>query len=146
MVLAITNEEDLRFHKTLNEDVKIRPVSSTSQHWDIQMSDGDYVNVSGYDSLVNAVCIAIMTRFHELDFIPLYDEFGCRVHELIKANKSEMVRYKIELFVVEVLEDMRRVASVEWVKVSDDESYSYLIEFGVVSISDMERVEGSLVV
>ena len=136
MLPVDTLSDDYRFHRTLNEDVKIRPVSETSQHWDLQMANDDYVNVTGYESLKNAICIAIMTRFTELDSIPLYDEFGCRVHELIKANKSEMVRYKIELFVVEVLENMRRVASVESVKVSDDKNYSYLIEFSVISISD----------
>ena len=136
MLPVDTLSDDYRFHRTLNEDVKIRPVSETSQHWDLQMANDDYVNVTGYESLKNAICIAIMTRFTELDSIPVYDEFGCRVHELIKANKSEMVRYKIELFVVEVLENMRRVASVESVKVSDDKNYSYLIEFSVISISD----------
>lgn len=136
MLPVDTLSDDYRFHRTLNEDVKIRPVSETSQHWDLQMANDDYVNVTGYESLKNAICIAIMTRFTELDSIPLYDEFGCRVHELVKANKSEMVRYKIELFVVEVLENMRRVASVESVKVSDDKNYSYLIEFSVISISD----------
>lgn len=136
MLPVDTLSDDYRFHRTLNEDVKIRPVSETSQHWDLQMANDDYMNVTGYESLKNAICIAIMTRFTELDSIPLYDEFGCRVHELVKANKSEMVRYKIELFVVEVLENMRRVASVESVKVSDDKNYSYLIEFSVISISD----------
>lgn len=136
MLPVDTLSDDYIFHRTLNEDVKIRPVSETSQHWDIQMENDDYVNVAGYESLKNAICIAIMTRFTELDSIPLYDEFGCRVHELVKANKSEMVRYKIELFVMEVLENMRRVASVESVKVSDDKDYSYLIEFSVISISD----------
>lgn len=135
MLPVDTLSDDYVFHRTLNEDVKIRPVSETSQHWDIQMENDDYVNVAGYESLKNAICIAIMTRFTELD-IPLYDEFGCRVHELVKANKSEMIRYKIELFVVDVLETMRRVASVESVKVSDDKDYSYLIEFSVISISD----------
>lgn len=136
MLPVDTLSDDYVFHRTLNEDVKIRPVSETSQHWDIQMENDDYVNVAGYESLKNAICIAIMTRFTELDSIPLYDEFGCRVHELVKANKSEMIRYKIELFVVDVLETMRRVASVESVKVSDDKDYSYLIEFSVISISD----------
>lgn len=139
------SSDDYKFHRTLNEDVKIRPVSETSQHWDLKMADGDYINVTGYESLKNAICIAIMTRFTELDEIPLYDEFGCRVHELVKANKSEMVRYKIELFVTEVLENMRRVASVESVKVSDDEDYSYLIEFSVISISDA-IINGSVVI
>ena len=107
-----SSSDDYRLYKTLNEDVQLKPVSDTGEHWDIQMSNGDYVNVTGLESLRNAICIAIMTRFNELDFIPLYEGFGCRAHELIKANKSEMVRYKVELFVVDVLERMRRIQSV----------------------------------
>ena len=107
------------------------------------MSKGDYVNVTGMESLCNAICIAIMTRFNELDYIDLYEGFGCRAHELIKANKSEMVRYKVELFVVEVLEKMRRVLSVNNVTVSDSDSHSYLINFNVTSIND-EIVKGSV--
>jgi len=146
MTLPVNTEsESYLFYKTLNEDVQIRPVSPTSQHWDIQMSNGDYVNVDGIESLRNAICIAIMTRFNELDFIPLYEGFGCRVHELVKLNKSEMVRYKIELFTSEVLENMRRIQTVNSVTVSDDDSCSYLIEFNVTSISD-EIVTGSVAI
>lgn len=146
MTLPLNAESDgYRFFKTLNEDVQVRPVSPTSQHWDIQMDDGDYVNVNGLESLRNAICIAIMTRFDELDFMPLYDGFGCRAHELVKANKSEMVRYKIELFIVQVLENMRRIETVNSVTVTDDDSSSYLIEFNVTSISD-EIVTGSVTI
>lgn len=145
MTLPLNAESDGYRFKTLNEDVQVRPVSPTSQHWDIQMNDGDYVNVNGLESLRNAICIAIMTRFDELDFMPLYDGFGCRAHELVKANKSEMVRYKIELFIVQVLENMRRIETVNSVTVTDDDSSSYLIEFNVTSISD-EIVTGSVTI
>ena len=146
MTLPIDFEsDDYRFYKTLNEDVQIKPVTPTAQHWDIQMENGDYVNVTGFESLHNAICIAIMTRFNELDFIPLYDGFGCRVHELVKANKSEMVKYKVELFTEEVLENMRRIESVNSVKVTEDNYHSYLIEFNVTSISD-GIITGSVVI
>ena len=140
-----TDSYDYRFNKTLNEDVQVLPNDSTADHWDIQMSNGDYVNVTGKDSLRNAICIAIMTRFNELDFIPLYDGFGCRIHELLKANKSEMVRYKVEVFTVEVLEQMRRIATVNNVSVIESDSQSYDIEFNVTSISD-ETITGSVTI
>lgn len=146
MVLPINAESDgYRFYKTLNEDVQIKPVSPTSKHWDIQMENGDYVNVDGLESLRNAICIAIMTRFNELDFMGLYDGFGCRVHELVKKNKSEMVKYKIELFINEVLENMRRISIVNDVTVSECDIHSYLVEFNVTSISD-ETVTGSVTI
>lgn len=146
MMLPINAESDgYRFYKTLNEDVQIKPVSPTSKHWDIQMENGDYVNVDGLESLRNAICIAIMTRFNELDFMGLYDGFGCRVHELVKKNKSEMVKYKIELFINEVLENMRRISIVNDVTVSECDIHSYLVEFNVTSISD-ETVTGSVTI
>ena len=144
MTLPVDYEgEDYRFYKTLNEDVQVLPVSSTADHWDIQMKNGDYVNVTGKESLRNAICIAIMTRFNELDFIQLYNGFGCRAHELIKANKSEMVRYEIELFISEVLENMRRIQQLNSLKVSDSNAGSYLVEFTVTSIND-ETITGSV--
>lgn len=136
---------DYNYLKTLNEDVQLQPVSPTAHHWDIQMENGDYVNVTGIESLRNAICIAIMTRLNELDFIPLYDGFGCRVHELVKANKSEMVRYKVEIFIVEVLENMRRIQEVNSVEVTDSDSQSYDITFNVTSVSD-EIVTGSVTI
>lgn len=146
MTLPINYEsEDYQHFKTLNEDVQVRPISPTSEHWDIQMENGDYVNVTGKESLHNAICIAIMTRFNELDFIPLYEEFGCRAHELIKANKSEMVRYEIELFISEVLEKMRRIQEVNNLKVSESDTHSYFVEFNVTSIND-EKITGSVTI
>lgn len=146
MTLPINAESDgYRFYKTLNEDVQIKPISPTSKHWDIQMEKGDYVNVDGLESLRNAICIAIMTRFNELDFMELYDGFGCRVHELVKKNKSEMVKYKIEVFINEVLENMRRISIVNDVTVSESDIHSYLVEFNVTSISD-ETVTGSVTI
>lgn len=134
------NPDDYEFFKTLNEDVKLQP--DDYNRWDIQFENQDYVNITGKESLVNAICIAIMTRFNELDIVT-YDDFGCRVHELIKANKSDMVKYKIELFVTEVLENMRRVFEVNEIEVTDSDTYSYNVFFNVTAIND-EIVQGSV--
>lgn len=142
MVLAVDVEgDDYRFFKTLNEDVQLKP--DEFNRWDLQMENGDYVNVTGNQSLQNAICIAIMTRYGELKGNPLYDEFGCHLHELIKANKSPMVEYEIELFTMEVLENMRRIEEVNWIEITDSEDYTYKITFNVTSIND-EMVEGSV--
>ncbi|WP_296882108.1 hypothetical protein [uncultured Methanobrevibacter sp.] len=144
MTLPVDYEsDDYQFLKTLNEDVQVLPVSPTANHWDIQMENDDYVNLTGKESLRNAICIAIMTRFNELDSIPLYEEFGCRAHQLIKANKSEMVKYEIELYISEVLENMRRIQEVNSLKVSDSDTCSYLVEFNVTSVND-ETITGSV--
>lgn len=135
------NPDDYEFFKTLNEDVKLK--QDDYNRWDIQFENQDYVNITGKDSFVNAICIAIMTRFNELDFMSLYEDFGCRAHELIKANKSDMVKYKIELFVTEVLENMRRVFEVNEIEVTDSDTYSYNVFFNVTAIND-EIVQGSV--
>lgn len=142
MALTVDVEsEDYRFYKTLNEDVKLKP--DDFNRWDLQMENGDYINVAGNQSLHNAIIIAIMTRYGELKDNQLYEEFGCHLHELIKANKSPMVKYKIELFVIEVLEKMRRIHEVNWVEISDSEDHTYRITFNVTGIND-EIVEGSV--
>lgn len=142
MVLAVDLEsDDFRFFKTLNEDVQLKP--DEFNRWDLQMENGDYVNIAGNQSLHNAICIAIMTRYGELKGNQLYDEFGCHLHELIKANKSPMVEYKIELFVIETLEKMRRIQGVNWIEISDSKDNLYKITFNVTSIND-EIVEGSV--
>ncbi|MDO5818713.1 MAG: DUF2634 domain-containing protein [Methanobrevibacter sp.] len=141
MLVIDEESDDYKFYKTLNEDVQLKP--DEHNRWDLQMENRDYVNVTGNQSLHNAICIAIMTRYGELKENPLYDEFGCHLHELIKANKSSMVEYEIELFVAEVLENMRRIQEVNWIEVTDSEDSKYKITFNVTSISD-EMVEGSV--
>lgn len=141
MLTVNQDSDDYKFFKTLNEDVKLQ--SDEYNRWDIQMENQDYVNITGKESLVNAICIAIMTRFNELDFMNLYEDFGCRAHELIKANKSDIVKYKIELFVTEVLENMRRVFELNEIEVTDSDTYSYNVFFNVTAIND-EIVQGSV--
>lgn len=127
------------FYKNLNEDVKLK--SDTMGRWDIDFDfeHDDWYNVTGFDSVFNACVIAIMTRFDELEFMDLYDDFGCRIHELIKANKSRNVKYHMELFVTEVLENMRRIKRVNWVNITDNPNgklYSYVITFNVSCMLD----------
>ena len=143
MTLPVDYENDeYRFYKTLNMDVQLKPTSDKSQHYDVQMENGDFVNVIGHDSLYNAIVIAIMTRFNELN-IPIYENFGCRVHELIKARQTEMVKHQIELFITDVLENIRRIKEIESVELTVDDNNFYKINYRVISISD-ELVSGSV--
>lgn len=144
MTLPIDYESDgYRFYKTLHEDIQLKP--NQWNEWDMQFENGDVINVTGHESLHNAICIAIMTRYQELQHNELYNNFGCRIHELIKANKSSMVLYKIELFVQDVLRSMRRVHKINWINITESysEPYTYKVEWSVNSISD-GIVEGEL--
>ncbi|WP_458405972.1 hypothetical protein [Methanobrevibacter sp.] len=129
-----TESEDYQFYKTLNEDVELIP--NRYGKYDLNFENGDYVNVTGKKSLYNAIVIAIMTRFNELGDIPIYEEFGCRVHELLKDNKSDMVMYEIELYIRNVLENMRRILEVNEIKVTDNPKENYHVYFNVTSIND----------
>lgn len=145
MTLPVDLESDnFRFYKTLHEDVLLKP--DENNKWDVQFSNGDWINVSGQDSLRNAICIAIMTRYKELEEMSLYNDFGCRIHELIKEKTSNMHRYKMELFIEETLRKMRRVHKVNEIIVEEKMGNDYFIHrisFSVTSISD-ELVEGSV--
>ena len=137
------DDDNHRFYQTLAEDILLAP--NEWNEWDMQFENGDIINVTGHDSLHNAICIAIMVRYDELQDISLYTGFGCRIHELIKANKSAMIKYKIELYVQEVLKNMRRVKKINWIEVTEKQSapYHYLVSWSVNSISD-ETIEGEL--
>ena len=137
------DDDDHRFYQTLNEDILLKP--NRWNEWDMEFQNGDLVNVAGHESLQNAICIAIMTRYNELQHNQLYSNFGCCIHELIKANKSLMVKYKIELYVNDVLKQMRRVKKINWINVTENtmEPYNYYVTWSVTSITD-EIVEGEV--
>lgn len=141
MIAVDTNSYDYRFCKTLNEDVKL--VSDEYGKFDLDMDNGDYINVTGVDSLRNACIIAIMTRYNELKKISTYEGFGCRVHELIKANKTKLLKYKIEISITETLNNMRRIKTVNSIEIVEDDIHSYQVVFDVTSIND-ETVRGKV--
>lgn len=134
--------DDYRFYKDLNEDVLLIPVGK-GKHYDICFENGDYVNITGENSLKNAIIIAIMTRYNELFSIPVYERFGCKIHEFVKALKSDMVMYEIELSIREVLEKMRRIHEINWIEVTESKDFNYHVSFSVTSIND-ELVKGEL--
>ena len=139
MVLPINLDDDgYKFYKTLNEDIKL--TSDEYGVWDMvfeETSNGkDLVNITGKDSLVNGCCIAIMTRYEELKDNPTYTGFGCRVHELIKSNRNSMTEYKIELFVTDTLEKIRRVKNVNEVLVMKSDTNDYIVHFNITCHDD----------
>lgn len=135
------NSDDYKYAKTLNEDVKI--TSNEYGEWDLDFKNNDYVNVTGIESLKNACVIAIMTRYNELSN-PLYEDYGCHVHEAIKDNQTTNTVYKIESSITEVLENMRRVHIVNSVDVLPYSNNEYTVKFSITSIND-ELIEGSLI-
>lgn len=129
-----TSSYDFKFNKTLNEDAKL--VSNIYGKYDLAMENGDYINVTGSNSLENAIIIAILTRYHELKRISTYSDFGCRVHDLIKDNKTKLTLFKLETSIMETLNSMRRIQMVNSLKIIEDEAHSYFVLFTVTSIND----------
>lgn len=137
-----TTSYDYNYNKTLNEDVKLK--RGNDGFFDLDMRNGDYVNVTGLDSLLNACIIAIMTRYGELTDNPTYDEFGCQVHELPKMNQNRLFLFKLETYITDTLTSMRRVHRVNSVEIARTDVQDYLVEFDITSIND-EIVKGSVV-
>lgn len=135
------NSYDYKYNKTLNEDVKL--VSNEYGKYDLALDNGDYVNITGLESLRNACIIAILTRHNELKDNPTYEGFGCRVHDLIKGNKTKLLRYKMEISLTETLNQMRRIKTVNWLKIVEDDVQSYMVSFSITSIND-ETVKGKV--
>lgn len=133
---------DYKFNKTLNEDVKLK--SDEYGFFDLDMHNGDYINVTGTNSLLNACIIAIMTRYNEIQN-STYENFGCKISELIKDNQTSMFFFKLESYVQEVLEKMRRVYIVNSIEITPQNDAQILVEFNITSITD-EIVAGSITV
>lgn len=136
-----TSSYDYKYLKNLNEDVKLK--SDIYGSWDLDMDNDDYINVTGNNSLLNACIIAIMTRFKELKTISTYDGFGCRVHELIKDNQTKIFLYKLETSINEVLSNMRRIRTVNWINISKTGVHEYTVSFSITSVND-EIIKGEL--
>ena len=134
------NDKGYRFMKTLNEDIKL--VSNEYGEYDMEFVNGDIVNLTGLQSLHNAIIIAILTRYKELKHNQLYDEFGCRVHELIKANQNNMTEFKMEKFIEDTLTNMRRIRKINWIKINQIPD-GYTVHFNITSITD-ETVNGTV--
>ena len=134
MTLPETNELDEEFFSTLNEDIKLSP--NEFGEWDMVFSDYDIVNATGLESLANAITILIMTRYGELKHNILYkDDFGCKIHSVVKDNITNLNNYKIEKYIDEAIKRMRRVKRINYIQVKPKEN-GYSIILSVTSISD----------
>ena len=135
MTLPETNDElDKEFFSTLNEDIKLSP--NKFGEWDMVFSDYDIVNATGLESLANAITILIMTRYGELKHNILYkDDFGCKIHSVVKDNITNLNNYKIEKYIDEAIKRMRRVKRINYINVKPKQN-GYSIILSVTSISD----------
>ena len=142
MIPINTQSYDYRFKKTLNEDVELTPNTNNTKY-DITIENGDYKNVTGEKSLNNAIIIAILTRYNEIKN-PTYNEFGCRAHELTKDNQNSITQFKLETYITDTLENIRRIHSINTLNITPT-SDGYDVKFSVTSIND-EIVKGEITI
>lgn len=136
MTLPETNEIDNDFFKTLNEDIKLAP--NQYGEFDMVFSDYDIVNATGLESLANAITILIMTRYGELKHNILYkDDFGCKIHSVVKDNITNLNNYKIEKYIDEAIKRMRRVKRINYIQVKPEQN-GYNVVLSVTSIDDKD--------
>ena len=134
MTLPETNEIDKEFFSTLNEDIKLSP--NEFGEWDMVFSDYDIVNATGLESLANAITILIMTRYGELKHNILYkDDFGCKIHSVVKDNITNLNNYKIEKYIDEAIKRMRRVKRINYIQVKPEQN-GYNVVLSVTSIDN----------
>lgn len=134
MTLPETNELDKEFFSTLNEDIKLSP--NEFGEWDMVFEDYDIVNATGLESLSNAIVILIMTRYGELKHNILYkDDFGCKIHSVVKDNITNLNNYKIEKYIDEAIKRMRRVKRINYIQVKPEQN-GYNVVLSVTSIDD----------
>lgn len=134
MTLPETNEIDGEFFSTLNEDIKLSP--NEFGEWDMVFEDYDIVNATGLESLSNAIVILIMTRYGELKHNILYkDDFGCKIHSVVKDNITNLNNYKIEKYIDEAIKRMRRVKRINYIQVKPEQN-GYNVVLSVTSIDD----------
>lgn len=134
MTLPETNELDKEFFSTLNEDIKLSP--NEFGEWDMVFEDYDIINATGLESLANAITILIMTRYGELKHNILYkDDFGCKIHSVVKDNITNLNNYKIEKYIDEAIKRMRRVKRINYIQVKPEQN-GYNVVLSVTSIDD----------
>lgn len=132
MVLVNNDDED-KFSATLNRDCELIKLKNGA--WDINFDKGDMVIVKGEKSVRNACIIALLTVWNELKNNPTYLNTGNKAYSYLKANKSDMTLYNIECCFREVLEEIRRIKSIDILEVSDSENdaYAYSVFFSITT-------------
>lgn len=144
--------EKLENFTSLGYDIKIQSSPEGHihdyNHWDLVMENDNYTNTSGEDTLFNACAIAILTGYNEIGDKyenSTYSKFGNPAYELLKTNKSELVKFKIEEYIKKVLKNIRRVGELVKVVVSEDDfnPYAYNVFFHVIGLND-EHASGEI--
>ena len=88
-------------YRTLHNDLGM--VQRSNNGWDLWFDNGDIVKAEDFHSLQVGIIIACLTSWNYMNRYgnPTYEIFGNRAYELLKANKGQMVAYKIQQYFIE---------------------------------------------
>lgn len=129
--------EAFESYRGMINDIKLIP--DEYGEWDIGFANQDFVNVGGAKALYNAIVILLLTRYGELKNNPLYkDDFGCKIHSLIKDNQNSLNKYKVEKYIEESLRKMRRIDRINNISVTDVK-YGYDVYININALNS-ERI------
>lgn len=142
-------------YKTLHHDIGL--VQRSNGSWDLwfgqdpvstlykdstylDIVEGDIVSATEKHSLQVGIIVACLTSWNYLNRTgnPIYTEFGNEAYSLLKKNKGVNTQYKIKHFFIKCLNRMRRVYSIEYLKVYEvsGNPYLYKVAFKVLSITN----------
>lgn len=134
-------------YRTLHKDIGL--IQRSNNGWDLWFDNGDTVRATDFHSLQVGIIIACLTSWNYMNRYgnPTYEVFGNRAYQLLKANKSSMVAYKIQQYFMECLKRMRRVYDVVTLTVSEvaNDPYKYRVYFEVISITN-KLVDGEFTI
>lgn len=108
-----------------------------NNHYDIEMKDYDFVNVTDLEAVRNGVITSILTHYNELsDYLPNYEDFGSHLQELIKDNKTRLTPLIIKEYIRESLDSMKNIITIENIDI-EDQTYDYKVKL-VISYKNRE--------
>ena len=133
----------IKTYETLHKDVLLEYKGNGI--FDRKVVNGDFVRVTGIDSLYTAICFKIMTIFNELRDNPTYANFGNKAHYLLKDNLNPVNLVAIRDYTEAALLEMRRVKEINSIVVDTDNfnEFKVKVTFSVTAISD-EQVDGGV--
>lgn len=140
----MTTNYNLPTYETLGKDVNLKYLGLGG--YDRDWYHYDFVQVEGMDSLNNAIRVAVMTILNELNVLSPYNGFGNGAWGVLKDVMSPLNLIVVEEAFITSLQNMRRIATVNSVKVEVDEINlnTLNVTYNVTSIDD-QMVSGGVV-
>jgi len=127
---------------TLGKDVNLKYLGLG--RYDRDWYHYNFVQVTGIDSLNNAIRIKVMTILNELNVLQPYDGFGNGAWGVLKDLMTPINMITIQQDFETALKEMRRIKIVNDVKVEVDSKYlnTVNVTYNVTSIDDQLIASG----